>query len=288
MMEYRLSDKLNTILSLSKEEAERLMHAEVTANHLLLGMLRDGQNKAVQLLSEMGVDLSELRMRLESDHTAQDTSADKVPIEKIALSVAVTRLLKISMLEARLQKKEEVEAEHLLLAIARDRSSATANILSQYNVDYRSLLAQMNGTGTEIQMGMGLDSDEDDEDEEFSSADTGKQKPARTVTASKSGSNTPVLDSFSTDMTQAAMDGKLDPVVGREKEIERLAQILTRRKKNNPILIGEPGVGKSAIVEGLSQRIVKRKVSRMLFGKRILALDMAAVVAGTKYRGQFE
>ena len=287
-MEYRLSDKLNTILSLSKEEAERLMHSEVTANHLLLGMLRDGQNKAVQLLSEMGVDLSELRMRLESDHTAQDTSADKVPIEKIALSVAVTRLLKISMLEARLQKKEEVEAEHLLLAIARDRSSATANILSQYNVDYRSLLAQMNGTGTEIQMGMGLDSDEDDEDEEFSSADTGKQKPARTVTASKSGSNTPVLDSFSTDMTQAAMDGKLDPVVGREKEIERLAQILTRRKKNNPILIGEPGVGKSAIVEGLSQRIVKRKVSRMLFGKRILALDMAAVVAGTKYRGQFE
>ena len=287
-MEYRLSDKLNTILSLSKEEAERLMHAEVTANHLLLGMLRDGQNKAVQLLSEMGVDLSELRMRLESDHTAQDTSADKVPIEKIALSVAVTRLPKISMLEARLQKKEEVEAEHLLLAIARDRSSATANILSQYNVDYRSLLAQMNGTGTEIQMGMGLDSDEDDEDEEFSSADTGKQKPARTVTASKSGSNTPVLDSFSTDMTQAAMDGKLDPVVGREKEIERLAQILTRRKKNNPILIGEPGVGKSAIVEGLSQRIVKRKVSRMLFGKRILALDMAAVVAGTKYRGQFE
>ena len=287
-MEYRLSDKLNTILSLSKEEAERLMHAEVTANHLLLGMLRDGQNKAVQLLSEMGVDLSELRMRLESDHTAQDTSADKVPIEKIALSVAVTRLLKISMLEARLQKKEEVEAEHLLLAIARDRSSATANILSQYNVDYRSLLAQMNSTGTEIQMGMGLDSDEDDEDEEFSSADSGKQKPARTVTASKSGSNTPVLDSFSTDMTQAAMDGKLDPVVGREKEIERLAQILTRRKKNNPILIGEPGVGKSAIVEGLSQRIVKRKVSRMLFGKRILALDMAAVVAGTKYRGQFE
>ena len=288
MMEYRLSDKLNTIISLSKEEAERLMHAEVTANHLLLGMLRDGRNKAVQLLSEMGVDLSELRMRLESDQTSQDTQADKIPIEKIALSVAVTRLLKISMLEARLQKKEEVEAEHLLLAIARDRSSSTANILSMYNVDYRSLLAQLNGTQTEIQMGMGLDSDEDDDEDEFSSPESGKQKPSRTATASKSGSNTPVLDSFSTDMTQAAMDGKLDPVVGREKEIERLAQILTRRKKNNPILIGEPGVGKSAIVEGLSQRIVKRKVSRMLFGKRILALDMAAVVAGTKYRGQFE
>ncbi|MBR5159721.1 MAG: ATP-dependent Clp protease ATP-binding subunit [Bacteroidaceae bacterium] len=287
-MEYRLSDKLNTIISLSKEEAERLMHSEVTANHILLGMLRDGENKAVRLLTEMGVDLNELRMRLESVQMPQETVTDKVPIEKIALSVAVTRLLKISMLEARLQKKEEVEAEHLLLAIARDRSSSTAGILSQYNVDYRSLLAQLNGTSTEIQMGMGLDSDEDDDEDEPMSSDKGAQKPSRTATAAKSGSNTPVLDSFSTDMTQAAMDGKLDPVVGREREIERLAQILTRRKKNNPILIGEPGVGKSAIVEGLSQRIVKRKVSRMLFGKRILALDMAAVVAGTKYRGQFE
>ena len=287
-MEYRLSDKLNTILSLSKEEAERLMHAEVTANHILLGMIRDGQNKAVQLLTEMGVDLTELRMRLESVQMPQDAVTDKVPIEKIALSVAVTRLLKISMLEARLQKKEEVDTEHLLLAIARDRSSSTANILSMYNVDYRNLLAQLNGTQTEIQMGMGLDSDEDDDEDEPMSSDAGKQKPSRTATAAKSGSNTPVLDSFSTDMTQSAMDGKLDPVVGREREIERLAQILTRRKKNNPILIGEPGVGKSAIVEGLAQRIVKRKVSRMLFGKRILALDMAAVVAGTKYRGQFE
>jgi len=287
-MEYRLSDKLNAIISLSKEEAERLMHAEVTSNHLLLGMLRDGQNKAVKLLSDMGVDLSELRMRLETDRIPQDAAADKIPIEKIALSVTVTRLLKISMLEARLQKKEEVDAEHLLLAIARDRTSSAANILAQYDVDYRSLLARLNGTETEIQMGMGLDSDDDEEDEEFSSPESDRKKPSKTVMTSKSGSNTPVLDSFSNDMTQAAMDGKLDPVVGREKEIERLAQILTRRKKNNPILIGEPGVGKSAIVEGLSQRIVKRQVSRMLFSKRILALDMAAVVAGTKYRGQFE
>ena len=288
-MEYRLSDKLNTILSLSKEEAERLTSPEVNAEHLLLGILRDGQNKAVELLSRMGVDLAELRARLESAQASSaDTVPDKVPIERIALSVAVTRLLRISMLEARLQKKEEVEAEHLLLAIARDRTSSTANILSQYDVDYRGLLAQLNGTGTETQMGMGLDSDEDDEDDELLPSDSGKQKPSRTATTSKSGSNTPVLDSFSTDMTQAALDGKLDPVVGREREIERLAQILTRRKKNNPILIGEPGVGKSAIVEGLSQRIVQRKVSRMLFGKRILALDMAAVVAGTKYRGQFE
>ena len=288
-MEYKLSDKLNSILSLSKEEAERLSQPEVTAEHLLLGILRDGQNKAVELLSTMGVDLSDLRLRLESSLVPSDTNSDKVPIEKITLSVAVTRLLKISMLEARLQKKDEVNAEHLLLAIARDRTSPTADILSSYNVDYRRLLDTLNGSSIEIQMGMGLTDDDEDEDEMHSSqSDSGKQRVSKTTTASKNGSNTPVLDSFSTDMTQAAMDGKLDPVVGREKEIERLAQILTRRKKNNPILIGEPGVGKSAIVEGLSQRIVKRKVSRMLFGKRILALDMAAVVAGTKYRGQFE
>jgi len=290
MMEYRLSDKLNSILSLSKEEAERLIQPEVTAEHLLLGILRDGSNKAVELLTGMGVDLTDLRLRLEAAQTPSDANADKIPIEKIALSVAVTRLLKISMLEARLQKKDEVDADHLLLAIVRDRASSTAGILSSYNVDYRSLLDRINGASTEIQMGMGLtDSDEDDEDEmSASQPDAGKQRASKTVTAAKSGSNTPVLDNFSTDMTQSAQEGKLDPVVGREKEIERLAQILTRRKKNNPILIGEPGVGKSSIVEGLAQRIVERKVSRMLFGKRLLALDMAAVVAGTKYRGQFE
>lgn len=289
-MEYRISDKLNSILSLSKEEAERLSQSEVTAEHLLLGILRDGRNKAVELLSAMGVDLSDLRLSLESTLVPSDTNSDKVPIEKITLSVAVTRLLKISMLEARLQKKDEVNAEHLLLAIARDRTSSTADILSSYNVDYRRLLDTLNRSQGDMQMGMGLADNDDEDDEELHSpqSDSGKQPASKTATASKSGSNTPVLDSFSTDMTRAAMEGKLDPVVGREKEIERLAQILTRRKKNNPILIGEPGVGKSAIVEGLSQRIVKRKVSRMLFGKRILALDMAAVVAGTKYRGQFE
>ena len=288
-MEYRISDKLNFILSLSKEEAERLSHSEVTAEHVILGMLRDGNNRAVELLSGLGVDLADLRLRLEMAQVSTEANVGKVPIEKIALSVAVTRLLKISMLEARLQKKDEVNAEHLLLAIVRDRSCSAADILSSFNVNYRSLLDRINGTSTEPRMGMGL-SDEDDDEEDFGStqSDQGRPKPGKAATAVKSGSNTPVLDSFSTDMTQAAIDGKMDPVVGRDKEIERLAQILTRRKKNNPILIGEPGVGKSAIVEGLSQRIVQRKVSRMLFGKRILALDMAAVVAGTKYRGQFE
>ena len=289
MMEYRISDKLNSILTLSKEEAERLTHSEVTAEHLLLGMIRDGHNNAVELLVKMGVNLTELRMRLESENQVPDANADKVPIEKIALSVAVTRLLKISMLEARLQKKEEADAEHLLLAMVRDRASSTARILSDYEIDYRHLLDCINNTSMEPQMGMGLtDDDDEDEDDDMMSSRKDVSQSKTTATTSKSGSKTPVLDTFSTDMTLAAMEGKLDPVVGREKEIERLSQILTRRKKNNPVLIGEPGVGKSAIVEGLSQRIVQRKVSRMLFGKRVLALDMAAVVAGTKYRGQFE
>lgn len=289
MMEYRISDKLNSILTLSKEEAERLTHSEVTAEHLLLGMIRDGHNNAVELLVKMGVNLTELRMRLESENQVPDANADKVPIEKIALSVAVTRLLKISMLEARLQKKEEADAEHLLLAMVRDRASSTARILSEYEIDYRHLLDCINNTSMEPQMGMGLtDDDDEEEDDDMMSSRKDASQSKTTATTSKSGSKTPVLDTFSTDMTLAAMEGKLDPVVGREKEIERLSQILTRRKKNNPVLIGEPGVGKSAIVEGLSQRIVQRKVSRMLFGKRVLALDMAAVVAGTKYRGQFE
>ena len=289
-MEYRISDKLNSILELSKEEAERLTHSEVTAEHLLLGMIRDGNNKAVDLLVGLGVDLTDLRISLESENVSPaDTDPVKVPIERIALSVAVSRLLKISMLEARLQKKDEADPEHLLLAIARDRSGSAARILAGFKVDYPSLLARLSGNATEIQMGMGLTEDEDDEDDfSASQSDSGNARQGKTVRSPKSGSGTPVLDTFSTDMTQAAIDGRLDPVVGREREIERLAQILTRRKKNNPILIGEPGVGKSAIVEGLSQRIVQRKVSRMLFGKRVLSLDMAAVVAGTKYRGQFE
>ena len=291
-MENRISEKLNSILSLSKEEAERLSYPEVQPEHLLLGMIRDGNNKAIELLASLGVDIFELRYKLESLQPASQIAADKVPIERIALSETVTRLLKISILEARLQKKDQADAEHLLLAIARDRTSGTAGILSSYNVDYRSILEQLTGTAPEIHDGMGMTDEDDDEDDEFQSSasqnGSGTQKSGKTATAQRSGSNTPVLDNFSTDIIQAAIDGKLDPVVGREKEIERLAQILTRRKKNNPILIGEPGVGKTAIVEGLAQRIVQRKVSRMLFGKRVLSLDMAAVVAGTKYRGQFE
>ena len=292
-MNNNISDKLNSILVLSKEEAERLSQPEVMPEHVLLGMLRDGRNKAVEMLLMLNVDLNGLKARLEAVQPVPDQPASgKVPIENISLSLVVTRLLKIGALEARLRRSDEVRAEHLLLAIARDHSAKAAEILLSYNADYRSLSGVLPAeTDSGIQMGMGISDDDDDEEELDSTPSSSSQnaKGSGSATATRqSGSKTPVLDSFSNDITQAAVEGRLDPVVGREKEIERLAQILTRRKKNNPILIGEPGVGKSAIVEGLSQRIVTRKVSPMLFGKRVLALDMAAVVAGTKYRGQFE
>ncbi|MBR6371125.1 MAG: ATP-dependent Clp protease ATP-binding subunit [Bacteroidaceae bacterium] len=294
-MNNRISDKLNTILVLSKEEAERLSHPEVMPEHVLLGMLRDTYNKAVDMLLSLNVNLLSLKSRLESLQSSSDhTVTSKVSIENISVSMVVTRLLKISALEARLRKSDEVQAEHMLLAIARDHSARAAQILSEYHVDYKKLSEVLpKEDGSNVQMGMGGNyDDEDDDDFVASSPSDSSSHNARnsgSATATRqSGSKTPVLDSFSVDMTLAALEGRMDPVVGREKEIERLAQILTRRKKNNPILIGEPGVGKSAIVEGLSQRIVSRKVSPMLFGKRVLALDMAAVVAGTKYRGQFE
>lgn len=287
-MENRISEKLNAILSLSKEEAERMSSSEVMPEHILLGMMRDGKNKAVELLSRLDVNLTDLRHCLESLPVTQEQTAVKVPIEKIVLSEIVTRLVKISILEARLLKKDESDAEHMLLAIVRDRSCKVTEILSSYNVDYRTLLEQLTGNVPETNMGMGISDDDEEDDFTPAQSSDNSRKQSKTASATRSGSSTPVLDSFSNDMTQAARDGRMDPVVGREKEIERLAQILTRRKKNNPILIGEPGVGKSAIVEGLAQRIVQRKVSRMLFGKRVLSLDMAAVVAGTKYRGQFE
>jgi ATP-dependent Clp protease ATP-binding subunit ClpC len=290
-MNKRISDKLNSIIVLSKEEAERLSYSEVMPEHLLLGMIRDGNNKAVEMLIKLNVELGELKSRLESLPSSSDNPVQgKVPIENISLSMVVTRLLRIGMLEARLRKTDEVDVEHLLLAIARDHSGKAAEILASYQVDYRTLADLLQSGHDEIQMGMGLTEDDEDEDGLSASSDSDKQGKGGSVTTTtrQSGSKTPVLDSFSNDITQAAQEGRLDPVVGRVKEIERLAQILTRRKKNNPILIGEPGVGKSAIVEGLAQRIITRKVSPMLFGKRILSLDMAAVVAGTKYRGQFE
>lgn len=293
IMESRFSDQLNEIFILCREEAERLFYNEAMPEHLLLGIIRDGHNKAVEMLVKLDIDLTDLKRQLENAPGVKgDENAPRISVENIQFSGALNRIIRIAMLEARLQKKDEVFPEHLLLAIVRDNSSKAAELLNRSNASYRNLMGVLTYK-PDVQMGMGFADDEDDDDMPHSSAGGQGQsqdspKGNRTAQAQQPGSNTPVLDSFTTDMTAQALQGKLDPVVGREKEIERLAQILTRRKKNNPVLIGEPGVGKTAIVEGLAQRIVQRKVSRMLFGKRILSLDMAAVVAGTKYRGQFE
>lgn len=295
-MEKRISEKLNSVLLLSREEAERLSHPEVQPQHLVLGMLRDRDNQAVAMLQSLDVDLSDLRVRLEAiPYPSAEGTDSRVPVEKIAMSATVTRLLKISLLEARLEKSEEACVRHLLLAIARDSSSQAWHVLSGYGIEYQSLKGLPGNDAPVMGMEPGNGgADDDDDDDGFapaqrqSSPQGTAQQTSRTASQTKSGTSTPVLDSFSTDITRAAKDGRLDPVVGREKEIERLSQILTRRKKNNPILIGEPGVGKSSIVEGLAQRIVERRISPMLIGKRVLSLDMPAVVAGTKYRGQFE
>lgn len=290
-MENRISDKLNSVLLLSREEAERLSHPEVQPQHLVLGILRDSSNQAADMLRSLDIDLDDLKRRLESVPQTSETLGVKVPVENIAMSATVTRLLRISMLEARLERCNEACVRHLLLAIARDSSSQAWEILSGYGIDYQALKGMNSETSAPpASMGMELGAD-DDEDDGYAPAGSSDKSSRQTGTApskTKTGTSTPVLDSFSTDITRQAKDGKLDPVVGREKEIERLSQILTRRKKNNPILIGEPGVGKSSIVEGLAQRIVDRRISPMLLEKRVLSLDMAAVVAGTKYRGQFE
>jgi ATPases with chaperone activity, ATP-binding subunit len=254
-------------------------------------MLKEGTGKAVNMLQRAGVDLNAVRRKLEQ--SLQENETSNVGSELI-ISKSTDRALKISLLEARMLKSKITDTEHLLLAILKDDTNPASQILFEQNVNYDKLISQIRD---DLQiseesklasplMGAGFTDDEDDEemeeDRKFHS------DSSKSTSSPKVSNDTPVLDNFGMDMTKAAEDGRLDPVVGRESEIERLAQILSRRKKNNPVLIGEPGVGKSAIVEGLALRIVQKKVSRVLFDKRVIALDMASIVAGTKYRGQFE
>ncbi|KAA6317881.1 ATP-dependent Clp protease ATP-binding subunit ClpC, partial [termite gut metagenome] len=236
----------------------------------------------------LNINLFEIKKRIELH---LDQSEILFPGEDILFTKEANRILKICVLEARLLKKEVADTEHILLAILKDKDNLAATVLEENNVDYTKVAEQLEELPN-IDAGMGFSEEEEEEEEEPGKARSGKNKAdsqryAQTATK-KSTNDTPVLDNFSTDITKAAEEGRLDPVVGREKEIERLAQILSRRKKNNPVLIGEPGVGKSAIVEGLALRIIQRKVSRILFEKRVVSLDMTAVIAGTKYRGQFE
>lgn len=293
-MNSQFSPKLSIVLAYSREEALRLQNSFIGPEHLLLGIIRDGDGRAIDVLKALSVDLQRVKRDLELNLRDQWTSVNQ---DEVNLNEEASRLLRLSTLEARLYRSDQVYTEHVLLAMLKEKNNMVAKILENSEINYTQVVQALNGNAPEIrpQMGFGLD-DDDEEDDGLSYADNkhdsvngdARKQSATTTRQTKSSNDTPVIDSFGIDMTRAAAEGKLDPVVGREKEIERLAQILSRRKKNNPVLIGEPGVGKSAIVEGLALRIVQRKVSRLLFDKRVVALDMTSVVAGTKYRGQFE
>lgn len=288
-MNNQFSQRVSDIITYSKEEANRLRNRYIGPEHLLLGMLRDGGGKAIEVLMKLDIDLKRVKSRLESFlKEAEDDTL--LPDADVPLSPMAAKILKMCMLEARLLKSAVADTEHVLLAILKDGDNLAATVLEENHVNYQTVFEQLSLKPTNPNAGMGFtEDDEDDEEEMHMSHPQNAGAQPSTQSASKKPSNdTPVLDNFGVDMTRAAEEGRLDPVVGREREIERVAQILSRRKKNNPVLIGEPGVGKSAIVEGLALRIVQKKVSRMLFNKRVVMLDMASVVAGTKYRGQFE
>ena len=299
-MNNQISREMSEVLAYSREEAIRLQMSTIEPGHLLLGMIRKGDGKAIEMLNGLSVDLMHVKRCIEQELVSRRTDVAESAFpgmasraaDELILNEEAARLLRLSVLEARFQRKDEVDTEHVLLAMLKEGNNMVAKILKDNRVNYQSAYGQLSGKSAPRQ-GFGLD-DEDDEDDSLGYAPEptgGNERQQAQATATqqpKSAHDTPVIDSFGVDMTRAAAEGKLDPVVGREKEIERLAQILSRRKKNNPVLIGEPGVGKSAIVEGLALRIVQRKVSRLLFDKRLVALDMTAVVAGTKYRGQFE
>jgi ATP-dependent Clp protease ATP-binding subunit ClpC len=281
--ESKFSNRVKEVITMAKEEAMRLGHDYIGTEHLLLGMIREGEGTGMDLLKKI-VNVDELKITLEQNTKSSITDFIKNR-ENIALTPQCERILKMTYLEARIFKTEIVGTEHLLMAILRNQDNIASQVLNKFQVHY-DLIKEMLEYQSNPNPTMGPEADDmDEEGRMFGSGST-----SRGDSGTKQGekSKTPVLDNFGRDLTKIAETGKLDPIVGREKEIERVAQILSRRKKNNPILIGEPGVGKTAIAEGLALRIVQKKVSRVLFGKRVVTLDLASLVAGTKYRGQFE
>jgi len=284
-MEAKFSNRVKEVISLSREEALRLGHDYIGTEHLLLGMIREGEGVAVGLLKKLGISLEELRMTIEQ--ATKGTATNNVKnLANIPLTRQSEKVLKITYLEAKIFKSPLIGTEHLLLSILRDEDNVATQILNKFNVNYEVIkeMLEYQSSGTRPHMGPETDDDDDSSRSMFGGGGSSSGKDPK----GSEKSRTPVLDNFGRDLTKLAELGKLDPIVGREKEIERVAQILSRRKKNNPILIGEPGVGKTAIAEGLALRIVQKKVSRVLFGKRVVTLDLASLVAGTKYRGQFE
>ena len=284
LMDNKFSNDMASVFNYSREEAERTECDNVSPEHLLLGMLRQNVSKATRLMHQVQPDLISLKRHLE--RMAHEKKVEVVPDKNsMELNRDATRLMRLSILEARAQHSEEVDTEHLLKAMLKDQGSPIQQLLEEHGLTREKLYGETRNGYSQT--------DDDDDDQADSNKgyemSGGQESDSPTLTKKKAHkSGTPVLDNFCIDLTEKARKGELDPVVGREKEMERVAQILSRRKKNNPILIGEPGVGKSAIVEGLAQRIIERKVASQLWGKRILTLDMAGMVAGTKFRGQFE
>ena len=285
-MDAKFSPKVKEVISYSREEALRLGHDHIGTEHLLLGLIRDGDGLAIKVLMSLDVDIAVLRKTVE-DAIKDKTSRQPFNAGSLPLTKQAEKVLKITVLEAKVLKSDSIGTEHLMLSILKNKDNIATQILGQFDVDYDVFRQELDY----VRQDKGLkdtpptNQQEDDGFEEEDKGDRGFNVPRKPGNAK---SKTPVLDNFGRDVTRAAEEGRLDPIVGRQEEIERVSQILSRRKKNNPILIGEPGVGKTAIVEGLALRIIQRKVSRVLFDKRIIMLDLAALVAGTKYRGQFE
>lgn len=286
--EAKFSNRVKEVISLSREEALRLGHDYIGTEHLLLGMIREGEGVAVSVLKKLGLSMKELRSAIEQATKGTATSNVK-NLANIPLTRQSEKVLKITYLEAKIFKSALIGTEHLLLSILRDEDNLATQILEKFEVNY-DLVKEMLEYQTENPMASADTDDPNDEGDELysSGGSRGSGRAAGKDPKGAEKSRTPVLDNFGRDLTKLAEEDKLDPIIGREKEIERVAQVLSRRKKNNPILIGEPGVGKTAIAEGLALRIVQKKVSRILFGKRVVTLDLASLVAGTKYRGQFE
>jgi len=285
-MDNNFSAQVKEIISYSREEALRLGNDFIGTEHLVLGLIRDGENTAIKILKSLNVDLYELRKEIEVA-VKDKTGKNIANINSLPLTKQAEKVIRITVLEAKAHKSTMVESEHLMLSILKNKENIATQILNQFDVDYDMFKNELGFVTSNPPKAEFSDENDDDFDEE--KRQYGQQpKSQRGGAANQPKTKTPVLDNFGRDITRLAENGSLDPIVGREVEIERVSQILSRRKKNNPILIGEPGVGKTAIVEGLALRIVQRKVSRVLFDKRVVSLDLAALVAGTKYRGQFE
>ena len=285
-MDNQFTQKVSDIIMYSKEEANRLGNSYIGPEHLMLGLLRDGESKAIEILNNLDINLRQLKKEIESllKNESNNISTDK----EIMFNEKATIVLKLSIHEARLMQSPASDVEHILLAIMKSRNTNICRLLEGHDINYDKVFNELSVTHEKHSVN-DYYGDEDDDDLEMPPSKKDSSEIRQSSRRNPNSSNeTPMLDSYGIDLTKAALEEKLDRVIGREKEIERIAQILGRRKKNNPILIGEPGVGKSAIVEGLALNITKRKVSRTLFNKKIVTLDMTSVVAGTKYRGQFE